>query len=352
MKRHAWILTTHDCDRALDQLRRLAQTGDPASGSIEARCVGCHGDDGTGGGHGPAIVDMREPRATTREAVRDADPERHSRARHAGFPDPDEEAGAIAAYVMRLKAAGGRRRQRRQPRGRYGGRRTVLRRKGELRQLPYGARPRAASSARIFRTLAATASRRRSSRRCAIPAACAPAAGRGGRGGRGAPSYQAVTVRLRNGQTLRGIAKNESAFDLQLLAHGRQAASAAEGPGGRSDPRKIADAEGRSAPGRDAQPGRLPEPPELRARRQTTRRPAASPGAGISFADMAHPKPGAWPTYDGNMSGNRFSPLNQINTANVERLAPKWMFPVPGRAARARGDAGGGGRRDVRDVGE
>src|SRR5437764_428077 len=43
-------------------------------------------------------------------------------------------------------------------------------------------------------------------------------AGRGGRGGRGAPpSYRAVTVRLRSGQTLRGIAKNESAFDLQLL---------------------------------------------------------------------------------------------------------------------------------------
>ena len=48
--------------------------------------------------------------------------------------------------------------------------------------------------------------------------AAAPA-GRGGRGGRGAaPSYRAVTVRLRDGQTLRGIAKNESTFDLQLLA--------------------------------------------------------------------------------------------------------------------------------------
>src|SRR5260370_25687693 len=43
-------------------------------------------------------------------------------------------------------------------------------------------------------------------------------AGRGGRGGRGATAYRAVTVRLRNGQTLRGILKNESPFDLQLLA--------------------------------------------------------------------------------------------------------------------------------------
>src|SRR5689334_24920259 len=37
-------------------------------------------------------------------------------------------------------------------------------------------------------------------------------AGRGGRGGRGAPSYRAVTVRLQDGRTIRGIAKNESAF--------------------------------------------------------------------------------------------------------------------------------------------
>jgi len=41
----------------------------------------------------------------------------------------------------------------------------------------------------------------------------------GGRGGRAAaPVYRAVTVRLRDGQTLRGIAKNESTFDIQLLA--------------------------------------------------------------------------------------------------------------------------------------
>src|SRR5205085_2225610 len=49
-------------------------------------------------------------------------------------------------------------------------------------------------------------------------------------------------------------------------------------------------------------------------------------------ADVARPKPGAWPTYHGNPSGNRYSPLNQINTGNVEHLAPKWMFTLPGAA--------------------
>ncbi len=46
----------------------------------------------------------------------------------------------------------------------------------------------------------------------------------------------------------------------------------------------------------------------------------------MQFADVAQPKPGSWPTYHGNESGNRYSPLDQINAANVEHLAPKWMF--------------------------
>src|SRR5262249_10616191 len=52
-------------------------------------------------------------------------------------------------------------------------------------------------------------------------------------------------------------------------------------------------------------------------------------GPGVSFADVAKPKPGSWPTYDGHLSGDRFSPLTQINTRNVERLAPKWTFAIP-----------------------
>ncbi|MGO9897417.1 MAG: PQQ-binding-like beta-propeller repeat protein [Bryobacteraceae bacterium] len=37
-----------------------------------------------------------------------------------------------------------------------------------------------------------------------------------------------------------------------------------------------------------------------------------------------------WPSYDGSYTGNRFSSLEQINTANVKRLAPAWIFPVAG----------------------
>ena len=51
---------------------------------------------------------------------------------------------------------------------------------------------------------------------------------------------------------------------------------------------------------------------------------------GIRFEDLTRPKPGTWPTYDGTLTGNRFSPLTQINTNNVQKLAPKWMFAIQG----------------------
>ena len=37
-----------------------------------------------------------------------------------------------------------------------------------------------------------------------------------------------------------------------------------------------------------------------------------------------------WTSYNGSDNGNRYSTLEQINTANVKRLVPKWIFPVPG----------------------
>jgi alcohol dehydrogenase (cytochrome c) len=52
-------------------------------------------------------------------------------------------------------------------------------------------------------------------------------------------------------------------------------------------------------------------------------------GEGVAFASIAHPEPGSWPTYNGNLNGNRFSSLSQIDRTNVEHLAPKWLFTPP-----------------------
>jgi alcohol dehydrogenase (cytochrome c) len=64
-----------------------------------------------------------------------------------------------------------------------------------------------------------------------------------------------------------------------------------------------------------------------------SQRPAAATaqaGDGTSFAEIAQPKPGSWPTYNGHLSGNRFSPLDQINATNIQRLVPAWMFRIHG----------------------
>ncbi len=39
-----------------------------------------------------------------------------------------------------------------------------------------------------------------------------------------------------------------------------------------------------------------------------------------------------WPTYHGDRSGNRYSTLDEIDRSSVGRLAPAWVFPVPGAA--------------------
>ena len=52
---------------------------------------------------------------------------------------------------------------------------------------------------------------------------------------------------------------------------------------------------------------------------------AIEPARKITFGA---PQPGDWLTYNGNDSANRYSPLKQINTANVSSLKVKWVFPI------------------------
>jgi alcohol dehydrogenase (cytochrome c) len=37
-----------------------------------------------------------------------------------------------------------------------------------------------------------------------------------------------------------------------------------------------------------------------------------------------------WPTYNGDTRGNRYTTMTQIDKASVARLAPKWVFAIPG----------------------
>ena len=143
------------------------------------------------------------------------------------------------------------------------------------------------------------------------------------------PGYGLVTLQLRDGRTLRGFARSRTRFDIA-----------------------VQDLEGRFHPLSLDQVARITEeksslmPPvkasaeELQnliaflsgltgVKPQTTgalRSPAAG---GIDFSSILNPKPGEWLTYNGNLSGNRYSRLEQIHASNVNKLALKWTFSIP-----------------------
>ncbi len=56
--------------------------------------------------------------------------------------------------------------------------------------------------------------------------------------------------------------------------------------------------------------------------------PDALPGQMLDPALLAKPATDAWPTYNGDYSGRRFSTLTQINDKNVKHLSLSWIFRV------------------------
>ena len=108
------------------------------------------------------------------------------------------------------------------------------------------------------------------------------AAGGGGRGGRGGGPFQArpATLKLQDGRTLDGTLTSLTAYSATLL----------------------------TADGKFHLLGR----------------------GGETYTERQIEPKRDWPSYDGSYTGNRYSSLEQIDTANVKRLAPAWIFPVPG----------------------
>jgi PQQ-dependent dehydrogenase (methanol/ethanol family) len=141
------------------------------------------------------------------------------------------------------------------------------------------------------------------------------------------PGYDLVTVHLQDGGTLRGFARNRGDFDVELqdlqgefhLVHEGQFSSIKDEkrslmPPVNASAQELEDLIAYLSQLTDVKPGMVP---------------AIQPtNGGIDFSRLLHPKPGDWLTYNGNLNGNRYSDLNQINTTNVNRLTLKWMFPV------------------------
>ena len=143
-----------------------------------------------------------------------------------------------------------------------------------------------------------------------------------------APGYELATAQLRNGNTVRGFARNRSNFDIllqdltgqfHLIQQGEISAITEEKqsimPSVKASPEELRDLV-----------AYLDMPTGVGAR---VSKSPPSKVAGIDFARISNPKPGDWLTYNGNLSGNRYSELTQINTTNVQQLTLKWIFSVP-----------------------
>jgi PQQ-dependent dehydrogenase (methanol/ethanol family) len=138
-------------------------------------------------------------------------------------------------------------------------------------------------------------------------------------------SWSVVNVRLRDGSSLRGFARNHGARDLQLQTFdgrmhlltdadyrevSRESASYMPPLQATADERRnllayLSTLDG-SVTG--ALTGdREPIPPE-------------------AVQAILHPKPGEWPAHNGVPGGNRYSPLDSIDTRNAGRLQLQWVY--------------------------
>lgn len=141
------------------------------------------------------------------------------------------------------------------------------------------------------------------------------------------PGYEVVRLRLAAGGDLRGFARGQSRYNMQLQD--------IEGRFHLLDAGEFAVVEKETTS--------LMPPPRCGAEQcrdviaylsslggvdlDTKPHPFTSAG-GLSFEQLIHPKTGDWATYHGSIDGNRHNNLDQINTANIKDLKLEWVFPI------------------------
>src|SRR6266508_3838530 len=153
-----------------------------------------------------------------------------------------------------------------------------------------------------------------------------------------APGYGVASVRMRDGRTLRGFARSRSSFDVAI-----QDLTGAFHPVSLDDVASITDEKTSHMAAVKASDDELRDVIAFLSRltgitpgavvplapSERTRVEGPRSDAGVDFARILNPKPGEWPTFNGNVNGNRYSPVTQINMTNVSTLGVKWTFSIP-----------------------
>ncbi len=148
-------------------------------------------------------------------------------------------------------------------------------------------------------------------------------------GARIAAGYGLVTVNLNDRSTLRGFVSNRTRFDMVVRDLKRKFHSVSL-----RNVVQVVDESSSLMPAIQASPDELQnviaylsrltgvKPGSLAEARSTE-------SDGVDFSRILNPKPGEWLTYNGNVSGNRYSRLTEINASNVNKLKLQWTFSIP-----------------------
>ena len=143
-----------------------------------------------------------------------------------------------------------------------------------------------------------------------------------------AAGYGLVSLRMRDGSTVRGFARSRTSFDIGL-----QELSGTLRPLSLGEVASVAEEKRSHMPAVKSSGGELQNLiaylSGLRGVQPGTVAARSGANGGVTFERILHPKPGEWVTYNGNLSGNRYSDLKQINAANVGKLVLKWTFSIP-----------------------
>jgi PQQ-dependent dehydrogenase (methanol/ethanol family) len=298
--------------------RAIAADVPPSAALVEAgrhqfqtHCAGCHGGDGLGGEHAPAIARPESPRLKSADTIRTLLKHGIPEAGMPGFQLTQEEANQLVAFIQSRVTPIGK-----------------LHLTGDAasgKQFFFGAGK--CSTCHMAQGVGGLngpdlAEVGRNKTLADVESALAkPQAG---------PSYQVAEIKLKTGTTLKGFLRNRSNFDLQVqgfdgdlhLLKTRDVQTIAEDPKPLMPPLNATAAEKR----------------DLLAYLATLNgqafegTPTAEDRVSLhsQFERIVSPPKDDWPTYHGNLTGNRFSPLDQITKGNVAHLAVKWSFPVKG----------------------
>ncbi len=140
-------------------------------------------------------------------------------------------------------------------------------------------------------------------------------------------TWAVVNVHLKSGSALRGFARNQSEHDIQLQTFDGRMHLLTDA----EYVKIVREKESFMPPLKATAEERQNLIAYLGSLGGETAGPLTSKTEPVSekaIQAVMKPKAGEWPTYNGSLGGNRYSPLDQINTQNVRQLQLEWVYAL------------------------